>query len=247
MNNEELLNAVIKKYKLADPVPAEVRMAMEKSRRAGLSNILRRDAAAALVTTAAVSLFLWIKKFGISVSMIKSTVAVSAAVTIGAGTITAAGVYGTIKVTRYLSSPGTRTETGKVTGLETATLQDKTTGSPPGIIYYDLAVSRVEMDDVEPEVLREYTGIVIKELCKVKGEKAAIGIDMLDSSHKANRILDLSIIKLDQNMNSTYRVSAKIINSTNSQVLRHVSETVNSEKGIPVTLRSLALKVTAGP
>ncbi len=246
MNNEELLNSVIKKYELADPLPAEVRAFMEKSRREGLVNILRQDAPRAIMVTAAVSFFLWIKKFGVTVSIVKSAVAVTAAAAIGAGAVTAAGVYGTVKVTRYLSSDNSGVKTIEVTGTETSALQDNTDLTLPRVLYYDLAVSPVEMDSDVPGVLQEYTHVVIDELRKVNGEHSAISIDLLDSNHKSDRVLGLSIIKLDDNPASEYRVSAKIINSRNSQVIKHISRTVRSESEIPGSLRSLAVKVSAG-
>lgn len=249
MNNEELLNSIIKKYELADPVPADVRAFMEKSRREGLVKILKQEAPRVLFVTAAVSIFLWLKKFGISLSIFKSTLAVSAAIAVGAGAVTVAGVYSTVKITQQLSSihnepgSGTRIEQAPVIEQPPLTIEAITI---PEIITYTVAVAHVEMENDDSDALKKYTSMVISELRKAGGEEAAIGIDKLDSTHKSDRILALSIIKLNDNLVSSYRISAKVIDSSNSEVLKHVSETVGSKGDIPDSLRSLALKVSAG-
>lgn len=249
MNNEELLNSIIKKYELADPVPADVRAFMEKSRREGLVNILKEQAPRALFVTVAVSFFLWLKKFGISLSIFKSSVAVGTAIAVGAGAATVVSVYSTVKITKQLSSvhnePGSGTRIEQAPVIEQPPLTIEAI-SIPEFITYTVAVAHVEMDNNDPDTLKEYTRMVISELRKAGGEEAAIGIDKLDSTHKSDRILALSIIKLNDNLVSSYRISAKVIDSSNSEVLKHVSETVGSKGDIPETLRSLALKVAAG-
>ncbi|HPS57093.1 MAG TPA: hypothetical protein PK514_03220 [Spirochaetota bacterium] len=241
MNNEELLGAVINKYKLDEPVPAGVRRSMEQSRNDNLVKILKQDAQHALFISAVVSFFLWIKKFGVSVSIVKSAAAVTAAIAIGAGAITAAGVYGTVKITGYLH--GTNKD---ATGTVLTVAREEKVSAGPEVITYSLAVSQVEMDDAAGNVLSGYTDTVIKELRRSSGPRAAVNFDMLDSFHKADRILSVSIIKLDEKSHSVFRISAKIISSTNSQVLKHVSETVSREDEIPDALRILAVKVSAG-
>ena len=84
------------------------------------------------------------------------------------------------------------------------------------------------------------------ELRRINGDQSAISIDMLDSSHRSDRIPGLSILKLDSYPASAYRLSAKIINSRNSQVLKHISEIVDSESEIPGSLRALAVKALSG-
>ena len=243
MKNDELLNAVIDKYKLADPAPSAVRLAMEQSRRDNLVKILKKDSRSALFTSAVVSFFLWIKKFGVPVSITKSAAAVTAAVAIGAGAVTTAGVYGTVKITEYLLSA--KTGTGDISSGGSD--QDMIPISPvPEVIFYSLAVSQVEMDDAAGRALSGYTNTVINELRRIRGRKAAVNLDMLDSNHKAERILSVSIIRLDNKSQAVYRISAKIISSANSQVLRHISVTVSRESEIPDALRTIAQKVSAG-
>lgn len=246
MNNEELLKAVIKKYELEDPVPSEVRLSMEKSRRESLSKILKRNAGTAVFTSAVVTFFMWTKKFGISFSIAKSAVAVTAAAAIGAGAVAAAGIYGTVKIGEYLLSPGVNSETGKLTEPNQQVTPGEDSDTSPQIATYTLAVSQVEMDNASGTVLSGYTDAVIRELRRINGPRAAVAFDMLDSYHRADRILSISIIKLDEKSRSFYRISAKIISSADSRVLKHISETVDTEGDVSGALRSLAVKVSSG-
>ncbi len=246
MKNDEILKALINRYELSEPASPDVRLSMEKSRRDSLVAILKKDARSALYTTAVVSFFLWLKKFGIPISISKSAAAVTAAIAIGAGGITAAGIYGTVKIARYLSSPQTESDKSELTSPADTTAVDKKNVEAPQLITYALAVAPVEMDDVSRTTLSLYTGTVIKELQRTAGRRAAIKLDMLDRYHVSEKILSISIIMLNEKSGASWRISAKIISSSNSQVLSHISETVNNEADIPVALRNLAARISAG-
>jgi dsDNA-binding SOS-regulon protein len=246
MKNDEILKALISRYELSEPVSPDVRLSMEKARRDALVSILKKDAKSALYTTVVVSFFLWLKKFGIPISISKSAVAVTAAITIGAGGITAAGIYGTVKIARYLSSPQTESDKSELTSPSDTTAVDKKPAEAPQLITYALAVAPVEMEDVSRETISLYTGTVIKELQRTAGSRAAINLNMLDRYRVSEKILTISIIMLNEKSGTSWRISAKIINSANSQVLSHISETVNNEADIHAALRNLAARISAG-
>ena len=244
MNTDNTLKAVIDKYKLSDPVSAEIRLAMEKSRRDNLAMILKKDAYSALFISAVVSFFMWIKKFGITVSITKSAVAVSAALIIGACAVTAVGVYTVKNVSAHLSD-----EKQKIESIQSGSIVKPVVTAVPEIFSYNVAVSPVEMDDVTDDLLSEYRNKMILELGNIRGSKAAINIEKLNGNHITGKILSISIIKLKEQMKesgdkSPYRISARIINAVNSQVLMYSSVTAESESTIPDSLSELALKIS---
>ncbi len=246
MNNEYILKSVIDKYKLSEPLPVSARISMEKSRKKNLVKILRKDARRALFITAVVSFFLWIKKFGVSISIVKSAVAVSAVLIIGAGVITFVGVYSINKLVHHISNETVKIENTKSLKMESA-------GNPAAvsqeILSYAMAVSPVEMDDVSDSLLSKYTNKIILELRNINGAQAAIKADKLDKYHLSDKILSISIIKLDEKSQtsgsdkSAFRISAKIVNTVNSRVLMYTSVIADGEDAIPDSLLKLAEKI----
>ncbi len=245
MNTDTALKSVIDKYKLSDPVPADVRAAMERSRRDNLAKILKKEAYSSLFISAVVSFFLWIKKFGISISITKSAVAVSAAVIIGLSAVTAAGIYVVNKVFEHNTSQ-------KLDMVNEQRNPEEKASIPCAVelLSYNVAVSPVEMEDVSSEVTDTYRLRLVQELKKIRGAKAAINIEKLDENHISSRILSVSIIKLkdpqkETGDNSLYRISARIINSANSQVLLYTSVMAAGEERIAESLAGLAGKISA--
>ena len=250
MKNEDILKSVIDKYKLDEPVPSEVRIAMERSRKKSLIRILKEDAERAIFITLAVSFFLWIKKFGISISIAKSAIAVAAALIIGAGTITAAGVYSTVKVLDYLSDNKQKIEKTEELKSVSGEKKETETNQIPEITSFAVAVHTVDMDDAPDRSLSEYRNKMIQSLRSIKGSKAAIILENLDEYHTSDKTLSISIIRLDEKSKtseneSVYRILAKIINSANSQVLMYSSVTADGESSIPDSIQKLAQKISA--
>lgn len=244
MNNAETLKAVIEKYKLDEPVPAGVRAAMLQSRRDTLAFILRRGAMTAFFTTAVVSFFLWIKKFGISLSIAKSAVAVSAAMIIGAGAVTATTIYTAGRIMRTVSENKARS------GLIQPVRETKTEETPAmEILHYNVAVQNVVIENDSGLKSSVYTSGIISELRRIKGAKGAINISSLDDYHVSDRILSVSIMKLEENRTfsgsrSVYRISAKVINPSNSHIIMHTSVTAESLEKIPESISTLAVKIS---
>jgi len=247
MSSTELLKAVINKYELDEPVPTDARLAMEKSRRENLVTILKKDAGNIIFISAVVTFFLWIKKFGISLSIAKSAAVLTAAAIIGGSVITVAGVYTARKVIRHVSSEKYKVENPAAVNTVQEKKSDEATQE---VLHYSVAVEPVEIDDPANRRHQEYTQKIIQKLRNIHGPKAALGINKLDQFHKADKILSVSIIRLKDKSDSDpsksiYRVSAKIINYSNSQVLLHLSVIADGESSIPDSLSQLAEKISS--
>lgn len=249
MNNEDILKSVIDKYKLDEPVPSDVRIAMESSKKESLISILKGDAERAIFISLTVSFFLWIKKFGISISIAKSAIAVAAALIIGAGTITAVSVYSTVLVLDYLSDNKQKIEKAEELKSVSGEKKEAETYQIQEITSFAAAVHRVDMDDVPDITLSEYRNLMIQALRSIKGSKAAIILENLDEYHISDKTLSISIIRLDEKSKTSgagpvYRISAKIINASNSQVLMYSSVTADGESSIPDSIQKLAEKIS---
>jgi len=180
----------------------------------------------------------------VSISITKSAAAVSAALIICMGALTVAGVYTVKKFTDYLPE-----EKQKIENLHPGSADKTVIPSVPDIFSYNVAVSQVEMDDVSSELLESYRNKMTEELKKIRGTNAAINMEKLDAAHISGKILSITIIKLsgdrkDSDAESSYRISAKIINSSNSQVLMYSSVTADNENAIKDSLSLLAEKIS---
>lgn len=245
MNSEETLKAVIDKYKLSEQIPPEVRASIARHRKDGLIRILGKDTKNTLFISAVVSFFLWIKRFGIPISITKSAAIIVTAVAVAAGTLAVTGVYATRIILRHIhveeqrATPVTEDINipGQVLRLETL---------PREVINYDLAVSSIEMNDLPGNERSALTEKIIASLRKKSGENAAISIDQIDRYHIAGRILSISIIKLEDKSGESalYRISVKIVRSSDSMVIVHTSVTVENEDSIPAALDEIAGKIS---
>ncbi len=246
MNSEETLKAVIDKYKLSEQMPPEVRASMARHRKEGLVNILGKDSKNTLLISAVVSFFLWIKKFGISISITKSTAIVVTAIAVAAGTVTVTGVYTAKVIIRHIHEEKQSTHAAPDNNIGIPVI--RVAAAPRGVMSYDLAVSTIEMDNASGNKLSALSEKIIASLREKSGEKAAISFAQIDRYHIADRILSISIKKTEDKSGESalYSISVKIVRSSDSMVVTHSSVTVEDEDSIPAALETIAEKISTG-
>lgn len=241
MSTGMLLKQIVDKYELSEPIPQAVRLAMNKSRKKNLIKILKQEEPGALFISASVGLFLLVKKIGVPLSLAKCAAAVMTAAAIGAGAVFATSAY-TVKIIIEKKSD-------KAPVIEKIQEIKKTDTARRSVLSYSFAVSRIAMDGVSNDKTVTLTNEMIRELRKQNGEFAAIGTGGLDKYHVSEKIVNVSVIRLNESLreasekNFMYRVSAKVVNSRNSQLLLHVSENAESEENISDSLKRLVKKI----
>lgn len=246
MRNIEVLKTVIDKYELAEDIPFAVREAAEITKKKVLLEIVKRQAGYSLFAAAAISLFLWIKRYGLTVSISKCAAAVATAAIVGASAAAVTTVY-TVK--KIISGSSEIREEIKDEGKnDEKPLIRKNEKSAQNVLRYSVAVSPVEMDQAPAERINTLTDVMISELRTLKGGLASVRAAEIDRNHISDKILSISVIKLEEQSKSKadlYRVSAKIVNSENSRVLIHVSETAEGGDGIGDAIRKIAKKLSS--
>ena len=74
MNQRDILRQVITKYKLDKPIPVKAQKEMLTARKDTLIEILKRNKKYSIFLFSVISLFFWIKRFGLSLSILKSAI-----------------------------------------------------------------------------------------------------------------------------------------------------------------------------
>lgn len=243
MNEKALLKSLLVKYEITKPLPADVRRAMNRSKKDNLKAIIRKQAGGFFLTGAVVGLFLGVKKIGISISMTKSAILLTVASAAAAGILAFSAGY----AVKHLI-------TGNVLSPDQTSMQQDNDLIQPGagtaggeVISYAIAVDRVSMSGVPAARRSAYTVTLINELRRLKGELAAINTYSLDRNHVSKKVLSVAIIELKNTGagESAFRISAKVISSENSRVLMYISETAKGEDAINDSLKVLMEKVSS--
>lgn len=244
MNEKALLKSLLDKYEISEPMPLQARRTMNRSKKKNLAAIIKKHADVFFLTGAAVSLFFSVKKIGISISITKSAVLLTIASVAAAGIVALTAVYAVKHlIPEQQVSPGETFAQQKVSDP----VQSGDGIAAGEVMSYAIAVDRVSMAGVTAARRSVYTGTIISELRREKGELAAINSYSLDKFHVSKKVLSVSIIELKNPgaAGSVFRISAKVVSSENSRVLMYISETAQGEDAINNSLKVLMEKVSS--
>ena len=244
MSAENILKNVIDKYEISMHMSRQARAAMNRSKRKNLSLILKRQVRGIIFINATVTFFLWVKKYGISISFTKSAIAVSVTILSMAGIVSYSAVFTARVVIDSLRQDKTSASVIEQI-IEAPVLPEQDVVRQ--VVSYAVAVNRVEMKGADAQARTGLTNDVIRELAGLKGNRAAISSNSIDSYHVSDKVLSVSVIKLAGSSSdvSVFRISAKVINSADSRVILYVSETAESEDKIKDSLKILMKKVSS--
>jgi len=244
MSADNILKSVIDKYEVSVHMSPQARSAMKRSKRKNLSLILKKQVRGMIFLNSTVAFFLWVKKYGISLSFANSAIAVSFMILSAAGIISySAVVTAGMVVDRLVQDKASAPVIEQTAGV--IELQDQDTARQ--VVSYAIAVNRVEMKGADLQTRTGFTSDIISELRSRKGGAAAISSNSIDSYHVSGKILSVSIITLAgaSGDEPVFRISAKVISSSDSRVLLYVSETAETKEKIPDSIKVLMKKVSA--
>lgn len=244
MSAENLLKTVIDRYEISLHMSPQARAAMNRSKRKNLAMILKKQVSGIIFINTTVAFFLWVKKYGISLSFAKSAVAVSVAILSAAGIVSYSAVFTAGMVLENMQKDQFSQPVIEQT-VDVSVLPEQ--DAARRIVSYAVAVNRVEMKGGNSQTRSRFTDDVIRELRSLKGGNAAISSNSIDNYHVSDKVLSVSIITLagSPGEKAVFRVSVKLINSADSRVLLYVAETAQSEDKIQDSIKALMKKVAA--
>ncbi len=226
MNKADVFKNIIFKYKLDRSIPLEVQREMDSARKQTLIQILKINKQYSILLLIAVSFFFWIKRFGMTYSLIKSAIIISSLGVVTTGLILG-GAFVSVKkyiIDAPVKEKGVPALDEKIKGKEsikiipekTKIIENKDRAPAP----YKIDVVSFEYDTNSKEIAGIMTKKIIYYLNKLKGFNTAGKIRASKKNIKAKRFLVGSITKIDLN----FHISIKVVDSNNSILLLQLSE-----------------------
>jgi len=233
--NIESLEAVLAKYRLADPVPEGIQKRMMDSKRDIFIRVLKRVGKYTVIIALLQWLYFLLKKFGVGVFASKTVVSVITAAALGGGSY---AVMDHITKHRDAAIPS-----ADVTSVSTTNDTEKKVPLPeavrPAPARYTMGISSFTGESVDGKVLNEATDMMRGALDRSAGKSYA---RVFKSGVSGVRY---SLFGSVESINQRYVVTVKVVDLHTSSIVFVGSEKADSPEGLKKSCVVLAGKITA--
>jgi hypothetical protein len=235
MNKKHKIDQLFEKYKIKEPIPPEIRSQLNKSKKKVLINILGHGKKSFPVIIT-VSILLFVKKFGINLTLFKSAIlaGISVIIITGAAAFSTVAVYNKFLTSNGIKQPIIDVPADKINNAEKFS-SDKTIIRIP----YEVGIMNIYSDEKSSAVSSKIMAGIIQSLIKSKNPDFAGFVSDSKSSNKAKKILTGSVLKLDNN----YKITLKLVDFETTQILVYITETIEKEDDISIAAVSIARKI----
>ncbi len=235
----DIIKKIYEKYKLTDKLPLEAKRVMLKSKKAVFINVLKKQKKYSIFMLFVVSVFFWVKKFGLTISLIKSfifTAIVSAAMV---ATISVGSYYGVKKI---IKNPAQIEKTKEKAVPEVIEKTPGVSQTPvKKAINYQLNIVPFEYEGIADESIKSLESKIVNNLNKIMGKNSANLISRSKKSITAKKIVLGSVAKVDQN----YFITIKVMNPESSKVLLYINEDIDQVDQVDQVCSKIAKKLAA--
>jgi len=238
MNEKISLESLLSSYKFTEPVPPEIRKRMHASRKQTIVHILKKNRQYGIIPFLVLSLFFLARKTGITLSVMKATIAAWTAVILTTVTITGAAVYTVHYIVEKCSPVETDMRQPSVPAAVPVPQKQVTreTEKAPAIIYH-VGILPFENIGVDSTIARKITtGIKAELASRLPGKRIAIFSSADTDTHIIKNMLMGSIIRFGEG----YRITARIIDPVSSKIVLYTSTEIRSEDDIPAVCQSFS-------
>ncbi len=242
MNHLETMDKILDRYKFRKDIPDAAKKNIERSKKDTLKAILKKNGTYGIITSLIISVFLFAKKTGIPLSIVKCTIIVWTAIALGTGMI-AGGTFYT--VTSILPPAGTPVlEERAPVSEKTADTQEKSGIVSPAthdtqasaVLPYEIGIMPFESSNLDASLRERATGGVTRRLVMIRG---ADKVGMV-GRRQADRLLLGSIEKL----NTSYQITLRVVEAKTTKIILFLNERAESEDTIEDACRRLSEKVS---
>ena len=246
MNKKNKIDQLFEKYKMKEPLPPEVRSRMNKSKKKALINILSQGKRNyPIIITVTVLLFL--KKFGLNLTLLKSAILAGASAVIITGTavVSTAAVYYKIFNPADLIKPeidvsaDKNSSSGISISSDDKSSADKTFTAPKVQVPFEVGIMYFYSDAKSSALSSKIMSGVTQSLIRLKNPDFAGFVSDAKSSNKAKKILTGSVLKID----NIYKITLKLVDFKTTQILVYITETVEKEEDAAKASESIARKI----
>lgn len=238
MNEKISLESLLSTYKFTEPLPPAVRKEMLKSRKKTIVHILKKNRQYGLMTFLIISLFFFARKTGITLSLMKATVAAWTAAVLTTITITGAAVYTVHRIIEKNKPLETEIQQAAepVTANTGGRNETPQAVSTPVVIYH-VGIIPFDNSGVDTSIARNITAALKAELSsRLPGKRIAVFSSRDTEDHIIKNMLMGSVIRFGEG----YRFTARIIDPASSKILFYKSVEIHSENDIPEACRNFS-------
>jgi hypothetical protein len=236
---DDKLKKILEKYKLDQPLSRKTKKDIIHKRKKSLIAILKKKNKYSTLVLLSVTLLFWFKRFGISISLTKSSIVIITGAIIATSAITTVTTY-TIK--NYFIEEKKEKEIPKKKHKQEKVEKEKpvkTTKPDKKEQKYVISMIPFEYDKQIADIGKKISSTLYKNINSRKDKAVYYGKGNKKNITSRLRIVG-SVIKLGEG----YFVTAKIIDIKDAKVKYHVSENAKSVDDIPSVCEKLARKLT---
>jgi hypothetical protein len=197
------MDNILEWYKFRKEIPEAAKKSIERSKKDTLKAILKKNGAYGIITSLTVSVFLFAKKTGIPLSIVKCTIIVWTAITLGAGMI-AGGTFYTVKSILPPAGTALSEKHATVSAKQTDTHDKSGIASPhareiqtTGLLPLEIGIMPFESSNLDASLRERATGGISKNLVMIRGADKVGIVGRGTSGRQAERLLLGSIEKLN--------------------------------------------------
>lgn len=232
---------VMQKYRLADPVPAEVQRHIRDYKRRQFNKTLRRTAGYSSLFVLISNLFFTLRRYGLSITIAKS------AILLGVLTMLTAAAFTTVLywfVLKKVPDPKIVTKTAdhvaREMGGESGTTDNSDTPSePPAVIEDRLGVQAFTGVNVPGATAAGVSDRVAKDLAALRGGERVVNLRYGRGNRKSGMMLFGNVESAD----GGFTITARVVSIKDSRILFYDSEGAVSEQDIDSACGRLAKKI----
>lgn len=241
--NRDILKEVLKKYRFEEPLTAQSRKRIVINRKRSLKKILKIKGFTSIFVAAAVTIYMNIKKIGLTISLTKCLIAVYS---LAAAVIIALSTGGVILVKNVIleqdqagSFNEHNLEADNNIEKEDMNLPGSANNSRIDALKFKLVVLPFTFDEKTSDANDIVQNTIFAELERLKGSNKIKRILSSDEDVNVSNALMGSVTMLD----NKYRVTVRLLNRKSSRILSMESETAKNREGLERACKELARKI----
>ncbi len=239
----EQFNRVMEKYRLTEPLPAEVQRHIRINKRRQFNRTLKRTSGYSALFALISNLFFTLKKYGIGITIVKSAIILGVIALLTAGTVTTALYFLVLqKVPDPQAVIKARERITGTTGQDPAVMgEDKNPPESAAVIEDRLGVQAFSGVNLPVSRAAGISDRIASSLSALRGENRVVNIRFGRGGKKSGMMLLGSVEAGD----GSYSITARVVNVKDSRILFYDSERAGSEQDIDGACDRLAKRIFA--
>jgi TolB-like protein len=232
---EKIIEKLLEKYRFREEVPPETRKRMLSLRKSAYRSIMKRYGRWTILLSTGASLYFWLKKFGIGLTIQQAVAAVTAFVTLALAGLSLGTVYTVKKYIMDEEKPVIKENSLEKPEPETDLPETGKSSPVREKVSCKIHVKPLAGENTEPDVLNSFRRGLAASMTKKGGKNTAT----LKEDTGSPFIVTGSIVRLG----TTYRVSLRLVERETSRVILMESATAGSREKLRKIYEEMAVKM----